>query len=127
MCKIRRQLQISLGEKVSFVRLNRFNCNLNQEAKFLYNESDLCETLKVKHYNASKIRTTSICIHKIQKRIEILFSQEFDHFLIRRNYAKTFVDFKRRINAKTFVDFKRRILTKITSLTIVQYINKFIF
>ena len=112
---------------MSFIRLIRFNCNLNQEAKFLYNESDLCETLKVKHYNASKIRTTSICIHKIQKRIEILFSQEFDHFLIRRNYAKTFVDFKRRIYAKTFVDFKRRILTKITALTIVQYINKFIF
>ena len=115
MCKIRRQLQISLGEKVSFVRLNRFNCNLNQEAKFLYNESDLCETLKVKHYNASKIRTTSICIHKIQKRIEILFSQEFDHFLIRRNYAKI------------FEGFKRRILVKKRALTLVQYINKFIF
>ena len=63
-----RKSQISLGEKVSFIRLIRFNCNLNQEAKFLYNESDLCETLKVKHYNTSKIITTGICIHKIQKK-----------------------------------------------------------
>ena len=94
MCKIRRKPQISLGEKVSFIRLIRFNCNLNQEAKFLYNESNLCETLKVKHYNTSKIRTTSICIHKIQKKIEILFSQQFDQFLIRRNYANTFEGLK---------------------------------
>ena len=100
---------------MSFIRLIRFNCNLNQEAKFLYNESDLCEKLKIRHYNAYKIRTTSICIHKIQKRIEILFSQQFDHFLIRRNYAKT------------FEGFKRRILAKMTALTFVQYINKFIF
>ena len=115
MCKIRRQLQISLGEKVSFIRLIRFNCNLNQEAKFLYNESDLCETLEVKHYITSKIRTSSICIRKSRKRIEILFSQLCDQFLIRRNYANT------------FEGFKRRILAKITVITLVKYINKFIF
>ena len=63
-----RKSQISLVKKVSFIRLICFNCNLNQEAKFLYNESDLCETLKVKHYNTSKIITTSISIHKIQKK-----------------------------------------------------------
>lgn len=52
---------------------------------------------------------------KSRKRIETLFSQLCDHFMIRRNYAKT------------FNGFKNRILTKITSLTIIQYINKFIF
>ncbi len=49
------------------------------------------------------------------KRIETLFSQLCDQFLIRRNYAKT------------FEGFKTRILAKITALTLIQYINKFIF
>ena len=52
---------------------------------------------------------------KFRKRIETLFSQLCDHFMIRRNYAKT------------FNGFKTRILSKITSLTVIQYINKFIF
>ncbi len=52
---------------------------------------------------------------KSRKRIETLFSQLCDQFMIRRNYAKT------------FQGFKTRILSKITALTVVQYINKFIF
>lgn len=52
---------------------------------------------------------------KSRKRIETLFSQLCDHFMIRRNYAKS------------FNGFKTRILSKITSLTIIQYINKIIF
>ena len=52
---------------------------------------------------------------KSRKRIETLFSQLCDQFKIRNNYAKT------------FQGFKTRILSKITALTLVQYINKFIF
>tara|TARA_R110000868_G_scaffold136776_1_gene349845 strand:- start:19835 stop:20074 length:240 start_codon:yes stop_codon:yes gene_type:complete len=52
---------------------------------------------------------------KKRKRIETLFSQLCDQFMIRRNYAKS------------FKGFKTRILSKITALTVVQYINKFIF
>lgn len=52
---------------------------------------------------------------KKRKRIETLFSQLCDQFMIRRNYAKS------------FKGFKTRIISKITSLTIIQYINKFIF
>jgi hypothetical protein len=52
---------------------------------------------------------------KSRKRIETLFSQLCDQFMIRRNYAKT------------FLGFKTRVLAKITALTLVQYINKFIF
>lgn len=52
---------------------------------------------------------------KSRKRIETLFSQMCDQFMIRRNYAKS------------FDGFKTRILTKITAMTIVQYINKNIF
>jgi hypothetical protein len=49
---------------------------------------------------------------KSRKRIETLFSQLCDQFMIRRNYAKT------------FDGFKTRILSKITSLTVIQLINK---
>ena len=52
---------------------------------------------------------------KSRKRIETLFSQLCDQFRIRNNYAKT------------FEGFKTRILAKITALTLIQYINKFIF
>jgi hypothetical protein len=52
---------------------------------------------------------------KSRKRIETLFSQLCDQFMIRRNYAKS------------FKGFKTRVLAKITAMTIVQYINKFIF
>jgi len=52
---------------------------------------------------------------KSRKRIETLFSQLCDQFMIRRNYAKT------------FEGFKTRILSKITAMTVIQYINKFEF
>ncbi len=44
-----------------------------------------------------------------------LFSQLCDQFMIRRNYAKS------------FNGFKTRILSKITTLTVIQYINHFLF
>lgn len=52
---------------------------------------------------------------KYRKRIETLFSQLCDQFMIRRNYAKT------------FEGFKTRILAKITTLTTIQFLNKFVF
>lgn len=52
---------------------------------------------------------------KSRKRIETLFSQLCDQFMIRRNYAKS------------FDGFKTRILAKITASTIIQFINRFIF
>lgn len=52
---------------------------------------------------------------KYRKRIETLFSQLCDQFMIRRNYAKT------------FEGFKTRILAKITTLTAIQFLNKFVF
>jgi len=52
---------------------------------------------------------------KKRKRIETLFSQLCDPFKIQNNYAKTFEGFKTRIGSK------------LTALTIIQYINKFVF
>lgn len=52
---------------------------------------------------------------KSRKRIETLFSQLCDQFMIRRNYSKT------------FLGLKTRVVSKITSLTMIQYLNKFVF
>lgn len=47
-----------------------------------------------------------------RKRIETLFSQLCDQFMIRRNYAKS------------FAGFATRVLSKITTVTVIQMINK---
>ena len=52
---------------------------------------------------------------KTRKRVETLFSQLCDQFMIRRNYAKS------------FDGFRTRILSKISALTMIQYLNKFVF
>lgn len=65
--------------------------------------------------NQKKYKKQPYVFRKKRKRIETLFSQLCDQFMIRRNYAKT------------FKGFKTRIISKITALTIIQYINKFIF
>ncbi len=53
-------------------------------------------------------------LKKVRKRIETVFSQLCDQFMIQRNYAKS------------FTGFKSRILAKVTALTILQFLNKFI-
>lgn len=65
-----------------------------------------------KRVNQADYQKTPSLIRKCRKRIETLFSQLCDQFMIRRNYAKT------------FEGFKTRILAKITSLTVIQFINK---
>lgn len=65
--------------------------------------------------NQSNYKKQPYIFRKSRKRIETLFSQLCDQFMIRRNYAKS------------FDGFKTRIIAKITALTLVQYINKFIF
>lgn len=65
--------------------------------------------------NQNNYKKQPYIFRKTRKRIETLFSQLCDQFMIRRNYAKT------------FQGFKSRILSKITALTVIQYINKFDF
>src|SRR5690554_6341434 len=82
--------------------------------------SDLFQTVNIKletpkRNNQKDYRPQPYIFRKSRKRIETLFSQLCDQFKIRNNYAKT------------FEGFKTRILAKITALTLVQYINKFIF
>ncbi len=53
-------------------------------------------------------------LKKVRKRIETVFSQLCDQFMIQRNYAKS------------FTGLKSRILAKVTGFTILQFLNKFI-
>ena len=62
--------------------------------------------------NQSNHRKQPYHLRKTRKRIETLFSQLCDQFMIRRNYAKS------------FEGFKNRILSKITAVTVIQMINK---
>lgn len=78
---------------------------------------DLFESVNIeletpKRINQKDYKPQYYLFKKYRKRIETLFSQLCDQFMIRRNYAKT------------FDGFKTRILAKITALTIVQFINK---
>lgn len=68
-----------------------------------------------KRINQKDFKPYPFVFRKSRKRIETLFSQLCDQFMIRRNYAKT------------FEGFKTRILSKITALTFIQFLNKFVF
>ena len=63
--------------------------------------------------NQKNFRKQPYGFRKSRKRIETLFSQLCDQFMMRRNYTKS------------FEGFKTRILSKITAMTIIQFINKF--
>lgn len=54
-------------------------------------------------------------LKKVRKRIETVFSQLCDQFMIQRNYAKS------------FTGFKSRIMAKVAGFTILQFLNKFVF
>ena len=54
-------------------------------------------------------------LKKVRKRIETVFSQLCDQFMMQRNYAKS------------FTGFKSRILAKITGFTTLQFLNKFFY
>lgn len=81
---------------------------------------DLFESVNIKletpmRSNQKNYKKQAFVFRKTRKRIETLFSQLCDQFMIRRNYAKS------------FDGFKTRILAKITALTSIQYINKFLY
>lgn len=81
---------------------------------------NLFETVNIrletpKRRNQTDSKKQPYVFRKSRKRIETLFSQLCDQFMIRRNYAKT------------YDGFRTRILAKITAFTMIQYLNKFVF
>ena len=98
------------------------DCVLLGDRGYLSKEQqlDLFETAKIRletpmRINQDNYKKQPYIFRRSRKRIETLFSQLCDQFMIRRNYAKS------------FQGFKTRIISKITALTIIQYINKFSF
>ena len=80
----------------------------------LFNEVNI-ELETPKRKNQKDYKPQFYQFKKYRKRIETLFSQLRNQFMIRRNYAKT------------FEGFKTRILAKITTLITIQFLNKFVF
>jgi len=64
-----------------------------------------------KRRNQTSYRPFNPMLRKARKRIETLYSQLCDQFMIRRNYAKT------------FQGLATRVLSKITALTMIQWFN----
>ncbi|MBC34544.1 MAG: IS982 family transposase [Bacteroidetes bacterium] len=91
-----------MGYLSAKVQLNLFETvNINLQTPMRKNQKDYQEQPYI--------------FRKSRKRIETLFSQLCDQFMIRRNYAKS------------FDGFRTRILSKISALTMIQYLNKFVF
>ncbi|MFZ6023793.1 MAG: IS982 family transposase [Bacteroidota bacterium] len=65
--------------------------------------------------NQKKQKPVIRILKKVRKRIETVFSQLCDQFMMQRNYAKS------------FTGFKSRILAKVTGFTILQFLNKFLY
>ncbi|WP_104811354.1 transposase [Polaribacter filamentus] len=120
-----------ITEKEQFLRQNRkpklkdielIAMNLTAEYMGIDSECqlDLFESKQIKLEvsmckNQQNYKKQTYIFRRKRKRIETLFYQLCDQFEIRNNYAKT------------FEGFKTRILSKLTALTIIQYINKFGF
>ena len=64
--------------------------------------------------NQHNFKKKPFLFKKAGKRIETIFSQLCDQFMIRRNYATS------------FDGLITRIISKISAFTLLQYINKFI-
>ena len=94
------------------------NCVLIGDKGYLSQQyqQDLFESSNIKmetpmRNNAVNFKPFPKAFSKARKRIETLFSQLCDQFMIRRNYAKS------------FDGFSTRILSKITALTLIQWFN----
>lgn len=79
-------------------------------------QQDLFDTASItletpKRKNQHDFRPFNPKLRKARKRIETLFSQLCDQFMIRRNYAKS------------FSGLSVRVLSKVTALTLIQWIN----
>lgn len=104
------------------IREQLSDCTLLGDKGYLSSEIqiDLFNYTKIKLETPKRINQKNYMpqfylFKKQRRRIETLFSQLCDQFMIRRNYAKT------------FEGLKTRVLAKITALTVVQFINKVYF
>lgn len=100
-----------LFEKVERVR-KLLSERLNSRPDVFAIDSVPIEICKPSREKRNKM-VKKLCI--IHQRIETVFSQLCDQFMIQRNYAKS------------FTGFKSRILAKVSGFAILQFLNKFIY
>ena len=101
------------------IKQNHYNCTVLGDKGYLslnyqldlFEQNNIRLEVPMRNNQHAYVRQNFI-FRRARKRIETLFSQLCDQFMIRRNYAKS------------FDGFKNRILSKITALTIIQLINK---
>lgn len=87
--------------------------NPDDNKSLLLRESNI--TMEVPYRKNQKDKKPQLYVlKKIRKRVETIFSQLCDQFMMQRNYAKS------------FAGYKTRILAKISGMTMLQYLNKFI-
>ena len=98
------------------------NCIITGDKGYIgkQNQIDLFETAGIQlevplRNNQKEGKPVIRVLKKVRKRIETVFSQLCDQFMIQRNYAKS------------FTGFKCRIVAKITGFTILQFLNKFLY
>ena len=101
------------------IKNNFSSCVLIGDKGYLSADSQIdlftCSQIKLEvpmRVNQHDYQKQPYFFRKTRKRIETLFSQLCDQFMIRRNYAKS------------FDGYKNRILSKITAVTVIQMINK---
>jgi hypothetical protein len=80
-------------------------------------QNDLFDTAAIRletpmRHNQHDYKPFNPLLRKTRKRIETLFSQLCDQFMIRRNYAKS------------FQGLVTRVLSKLTTLTLIQWLNQ---
>ena len=85
---------------------------LNQQWQHdLFKKSEI-DLQTPKRKNQMNYKKLSRYYRRSRKRIETLFSQLCDQFMIRRNYVKS------------LSGIARKVVTKITSLTLIQWVNQ---
>ncbi len=80
-------------------------------------QDDLFDTAAIRletpmRHNQHDYKPLNPLLRKTRKRIETLFSQLCDQFMMRRNYAKP------------FQGLTTRVLSKLTTLTLIQWLNR---
>ncbi|MCD6012787.1 MAG: family transposase [Flavipsychrobacter sp.] len=87
---------------------------INQSIKDnLWSTRKICLETPLRNNQKNAIAAPYV-LKRIRKRIETIFSQLCDQFMMQRNYAKS------------FFGYRSRILAKVSGMTALQYINRFV-
>jgi Transposase DDE domain len=90
-----------------------FIINPDDNKALLLKEKNICLEVPYRSNQKDK-KYKPYVFKKLRKRVETTFSQLCDQFMMQRNYAKS------------YMGFRTRLLAKISGMTMLQYLNKFV-